>query len=603
MKESSLFTVLLIYSVFALTTFFYWDANGKYSVTGDEPHYLVMASGIIKNGTLEQTVPYTEESKARLIYKGDLGMGHTAIWKNGRFNVHNIGLPLLLSIPFMLGGIVGAKLLMVLFGALIIVVAWKFSSHFSDNNTYRFWAIVAATISLPLIPGSNQIYPDLLAGLIALTGLYWFFTVHERRSAVLEALLAVTIAFLPWIQIKFAATCLVLLFSVSAKIYLQSKDLRTVFRILLIGYASFVMLIVYNVYAFGNIYGPYSSGALQFSKTSLMVLLGLHFDQNQGFILQNPVNLIGIIAIGWMYKFKRIFACVWLLVFLSLIVPNALHPNWYGGWSFSGRFQWAAAVVFSIPTIYGLIVIAKSKEKLFRFIVASGAILQLYFFHVYAVGGVNLYNKPSNTWNDNYSIFYPLLDKWMPSLYNSSWAYEYWPNYSWMILVGVLLFVGFLNKERIAKRLPFILTTLLIVIFISGYTSNIVTNTITFKAQDLPYKTGNLVGYNRVAKQNLDSPGYVNFGPYFALRKGSYAVVLSYKSSAGASQVIGHYDVYNATARKQLSNIPLHGTDGAIKRITADFELAQRGSDALEFRTYWNGNVDIEVQGIELRKN
>jgi hypothetical protein len=53
-------------------------------------------------------------------------------------------------------------------------------------------------------------------------------------------------------------------------------------------------------------------------------------------------------------------------VFLSLIVPNALHPNWYGGWSFSGRFQWAAAIAFIIPTICGLLFIAKRKEKIFN---------------------------------------------------------------------------------------------------------------------------------------------------------------------------------------------------------------------------------------------
>lgn len=179
----------------------------------------------------------------------------------------------------------------------------------------------------------------MLAGLIALTGLYWFFTVHERRAAGLEALLAATVVFLPWLQIKFAATCVVLVLSITAKIYFQSRDLKRIIRILIIAGASCLALAAYNYYAFGKISGPYQSDALEVSKTSLMVLLGLHFDQNQGFILQNPASLIGILAIGWMYKLNRTFSLVWALVFLSLIVPNALHPNWYGGGAFQVAFN------------------------------------------------------------------------------------------------------------------------------------------------------------------------------------------------------------------------------------------------------------------------
>jgi hypothetical protein len=391
MKKNALLIVLLIYVFFSLATLFSWHARGINAVTGDEPHYLVMSSGIVRQGSLEQTAPYRAEFRAREIYRDGLAPAdarpspentHAVSGPNGLFSFHNIGLPLLLAVPFLLGSVVGAKLAMVLFGALVVTVARKFSARFSENEIHRFWAVVAATISLPLIPAANQIYPDVLAGLIALVGLYWFFTIHERRAAGLEALLAAALAFLPWLQIKFAATCVVLVLAIAAKIYFQSRDLKKIIRILMIAGVSLLALAAYNDYAYGKISGPYQSGALEVSETSLMVLFGLHFDQNQGFILQNPVNLIGILAIGWMYRRNRMFSLVWALVFLSLIVPNALHPNWYGGGSFSGRFQWAAAMVFIMPTICGLLVIGSSKEKIFKAIVVSGALLQLYFFIV-----------------------------------------------------------------------------------------------------------------------------------------------------------------------------------------------------------------------------
>jgi len=610
MKKNYLFIALMIYGISSLATLFYWHSKGINTVTGDEPHYLVMTSGIINHGSLEQTAPYREEFETRRIYQHGLTPKdaqpspentHAVLGSHGLFNVHNIGLPLLLATPFLFGGVLGAKLMMVFFGALVIVAAWKFSSHFSENKNHRLWALIGAAIALPLVPASNQIYPDVLAGLITLTGLYWFLTAHERRATGLEALLAVTVAFLPWLQIKFAATCVVLVLSIAAKIYLQSRDLKRIILILIIAGASYLTLAAYNYYAFGNIYGPYQSGSLEVSKTSLMVLLGLHFDQNQGFILQNPVNLIGILAIGWMYKFNRAFSLAWALAFLSLIVPNALHPVWYGGWSISGRFQWAAAITFIIPSIYGLLVVAKTNEKLFKGVIIGGVILQIYFFYQYTIGGAHLYNKSSETPSFAYSIFFYPLDNWLPMLYNSNWAYGYWPNYASMLLIGSLLVVGFLRKINFRIKMAF-LAVIFSSILLAGLSNNQEGNSFVTQASKLPSKTGSVINSHRFAKANTDKPGFINFGPYHPLRKGSYEVVFSYKSPAAATDTIGEVDIFNATSMTQLVKTPLKGTNKTTREVKIDFELTNLNSIPFEFRTYWNGVSDIELEHISLRK-
>lgn len=616
MRKSTLFVALLIYGIFSLATLFFWQSKEVNTVTGDEPHYLVMSSGIVKQGSLEQTTPYREEFKARKIFKNGLAPKdaqpspentHAVLGPNGLFNVHNIGLPLLLAVPFLLGGVVGAKLIMVFFGSLVVIVAWKFSSHFSENKIHRLWAVIATTISLPLIPASSQIYPDVLAGLIALTGLYWFFTVHERRAAGLEVLLTATIVFLPWLQIKFAATCVVLVLSIAARIYFQSGDLKKIIRILIIAGASCLMLAAYNYYAFGKISGPYQSGALELSKTSLMVLLGLYIDQNQGFILQNPVNLTGILAIGWMCRLNRSFCLVWVLVFLSLIVPNALHPNWYGGWSFSGRFQWAAAIVFIIPTMYGLLSISRSKENIFKLIIIGGAILQLYFFFQCTVGGVNLYNKGAGTWFDAYPLFYYPLHGWLPMLYDPGWAYGYLPNYSWTLLIFIFLFLGFLDKESVfgesAKALGFSLVFSFVFIFFAGLQKNQKNNEVVFQASQLPSQTGQVINSHRVAKPSMNQPGFINYGPYFALRKGGYEVTFSYKSAGAIKDNIGWIDIFDATSGVQIIKVPLEGTNNISGKKKIDFKLSQWKSSYFEFRVFWSGTSDLELQDISLRMN
>lgn len=458
MKKYPILIILLIYNFLALATFFSWNAKGINTATGDEPHYLVMSSGIVNYGSLEQTAPYRDEFRSRAIYRHGLAAKeaqpspentHAVLGPHGLFNIHNIGLPLLLALPFVLGGVVGAKLFMVLFGDIIVVIAWEFSSRFSKNQTHRLLAVIAAAIAFPIIPASNQIYPELVAGLITLIGLYWFFTAHEWRSRSLEITFAIAISFLPWLQIKFAATCAILIIAISAKIYIDSRDRKRVLRVLIIAGASCIALMLYNYYAFGKVSGPYQSGALEISKTSLMVFMGLHFDQNQGLLILNPVNLIGVLAIGWICRKHRAFSLIWILTYLSLTIPNALHPNWYGGGSFSGHFGWAAAITFVIPTIYGLIEIGKSRERVFQVVTVGGMLLQIYFFYQYTVVGANLYNKGPGTEVDSYSIFYQPIHSWMPMLYDSSWAYSYAPNYAWLIFFCSLVFIGFLKAFKL----------------------------------------------------------------------------------------------------------------------------------------------------------
>ncbi|MFZ6722870.1 hypothetical protein [Undibacterium sp. Ji49W] len=611
MKRSPVASILLIYALFSVLTLSIWERKNANTVTGDEPHYLIMANGIAKHATLKQTEPYREEFKTRQIFRSGLAPqdaeptpanSHTVNGPNGLFNVHNIGLPLLLSIPFILGGVIGAKLFMIFCSAFVVVLAWKFSALFSTNEKHRFWSVIATCISMPFIPASNQIYPDILAGLIALTGLYWLITTEKKRSKAAELLLTCIIVFLPWLQIKFAATCVLIILAIATKIYLESKDIQRIMRLFLVAGASCIFLAFYNYYAFGKIAGPYQSGALEVSKTSLMVLLGLHFDQNQGFLIQNPINLIGVLAIPWLYRFNRQFTLVWGLVFLSLIVPNALHPNWYGGWSFSGRFAWPAATVFIVATIYGLIRLAEAKEKLFRAAIVSSMLLQFYFFYLYAVRSVNSYNKNVDTWFDSYSTFYTPFYRWLPMLYDSTWAHTYLPNYAWLGVVVTLFILGFLKKSKLNAVAPYVMIIFGVGVATAGLYSQHPSNEVIFQANKLPSQSGRLAGSVRIAEQGIDQPGFLTYGPYFNLGKGKYEIVLTYSSTGAENQIVGSFDICDSTNGTQNMIVPLHGTNDVTKEMTVKFELSLFSPHNFEFRSKWDGALNLKIHNIRLRK-
>ncbi|MFZ6874596.1 hypothetical protein ACO0LF_21265 [Undibacterium sp. Di27W] len=611
MRVSPLAKILFVYLLLSLLTFMNWERKDANYVTGDEPHYLVMANGLVKYGALEQTEIYKEEFASKKIFRYGLAPAgseltpansHTVSGPNGIFNAHNIGLPILLGIPFLLGGTLGAKLFMIFSSAIIIILGWKFSGLFSKNEKHRFWTVFAVGIAMPFISGSSQVYPDMMAGLISLTGLYWFITSQQKRSSIHELLLAIAIVFLPWLQVKFAASCMLLVIAIASKIYLESKDVPRILRLMFVAGVSCILLATYNYYAFGKISGPYQSGALEISKTSLMVLFGLHFDQNQGFLLQNPLNLIGILAIAWLYRFNRQFAVLWGLVFLSLIVPNALHPNWYGGWSFSGRFAWAATIVFVVPTIYGLIRFAEVKEKLFRIVVGLSMLLQLSFFYFYAARCINSYNKAVDTWFDSYSIYYLPIKSWLPMLYDSKWAFSYTPNYVWLSIITVLFMMGFLQKRKLLAISMYASIIFSASIAVGGVFNNYPKNEILYHANDLPSDSGRVAGTERYAEQGIDHPGFLTYGPFLNLGKGEYEIVIQYSSPGTAKQSVGWLDVYDATTGKQNSLVPLYGTEGNIKELKLEFTSKFWRPHTYEFRNQWDGISNLKIQTIHLRR-
>ena len=110
----------------------------------------------------------------------------------------------------------------------------------------RFFAVLSTCLALPLIPASNRYLSHILAGAIALSGLYWFMRTQVCRSFTKEALWVGAIVFLPWLQIKFAPTCLILIVALILKIYIESKDVRRIALISSGAILSCAILAFYN---------------------------------------------------------------------------------------------------------------------------------------------------------------------------------------------------------------------------------------------------------------------------------------------------------------------------------------------------------------------
>ncbi|MCP1621618.1 hypothetical protein [Pseudomonas nitroreducens] len=617
LKQKGLWLCLGLYLALAVITLALWQHKGLNQVTGDEPHYLVIADGIARDGSFDVSQAYAREFAERRIFPAGLAPAdavpgpsnsHGLPGPNGLFSGHNVGLPLLLALPLKLGGMLGSKLFMILLSSWGVVLAWKLSRHYGASTKLAMLAVVALTTALPMLPAANQIYPDLLAGLICLSGLYWLATPQYQRRTLTVLGYALAVAFLPWLQIKFSAAGLVL---VLAATWLSIQQRRDAIRTLLWPVAfglSILLLASYNLYAYGKMSGPYQSDALEISANALMVLVGLLVDQNQGMLLQNPMLMLGALFLVPLARREPMLMGTWLLVFLALLVPNAMHPNWYGGGSFSGRFGWSAALCLFLPTLAALPPLKEriGKRPLVILLIAF-IFLQAYAWRCYAWSGVSLYQRPTETWLSAYSVFYGRLTTWLPALYDIQWAPTYAPNYLFALLLPLLMGYGwylFRGKPATGVLRPrYVLASIVVLVALTGSFSRYQEPPLHFPAAVLPALTGQLDGWGRLALPQRDAPGFVSFGPYVTLPQGRYRLSINYQGSAPSSESVATWDVYRPRSSDPvLMAVSLPGTSGAVAHQEIEFRVKRSRPEPYEFRVSWPGNAELRVMSLAIER-
>ncbi len=122
----------------------------------------------------------------------------------------------------------------------------------------------------------------------------------------------------------------------------------------------------------------------------------------------------------------------------------------------------------------------------------------------------------------------------------------------------------------------------------------------TFAAKALFSLTGRVEGERRVAAQPQDKAGYLTFGPYVPLRRGTYRIAMSYSSSAPPDTQIGTWDIFDASSGAQLAVYPLAGTSGTAAEREVTFEAHNWGQHRFEFRAFWNGLSDLQVETVRI---
>ncbi len=345
----------------------------RYEVTGDEPHYLLIAHSLAYDGDLDlannfQNHDYREFHTSELRPEVD----HQAIDVLGNgviHSKHDIGLPLIIAPFYRIAGRLGVLVFHNLVTALTIALCYRWVYTHVGNWTIPVLVCLGLGCSVPTLAFSTQVYPEAVAAFLVLWGMYQLdFLKHSRISSWRLVGYSAVIGFLPWLSTKYVVISAV--FALAGLFLLCSASWRGLPKAILLLLVPALVSALIWIYVRIRFYGTLSPAAqyadFQFSLASIYQhSLGMLFDQEHGLLPYSPMYVLAPIGLVIMWRagrrFMALFITVTFCVFFGLI---ASWHAWWGGWCLPARFLTVILPILSLPLGYASKAVFQTRRAL-----------------------------------------------------------------------------------------------------------------------------------------------------------------------------------------------------------------------------------------------
>jgi hypothetical protein len=643
-RWAALAGLLAGYYAVAVAIYRHWADRAWFPVSGDEPHYLTIAYSLAYDHTANLYRAYAHAFATPTVFHLPFGPGtapnkvtaHATPGPHGLFSTHGLGLPALLVPGFRLDSVDGAKLTMVAISGLAVALAGYLALRSVRSTAAAVAIAAAAAIGMPLLASASQIYPDVPAGTISLAVLTAVYlrtrpageaTAGDpgRPPLAIDVILMAALALQPWLEIKNVAPALLGAAGL-AWAYRRTGQHRRAVAVAVVTVVSVVALAAYEEYAFGSLTGSYSSAnSLSAPGHAAMVFLGLHLDAQQGILVQAPILVFGLAGIVRGLRRRQGWALLATGLYLSVMIPNAVYPNTYGGGAFAGRFGWSGAVLLLLPTVGLLAELWEQRRVLLVSIAVAGELaIQAVAAVRYGVDHLVLYSEISSgasvAWAGVYPIVWGPAVRILPAYYDDSWAWRYLPNLlaPLVVVLGVAWLSGLGLRRRHGRRgrpwVPAAATAAAIVAYLLVAAIPAPPEPpLTVPAATLPRLTGQQVG-NGVEASATDPAGFVTFGPPFFAGPGRYRfeiVASATAATAPPGAAPGSWDVVASVSGNgllgegadELATGPIPPTGGRTTTVAGTFTIPSSARTwAVQIRTRYAGSGTLTIASITLAR-
>jgi hypothetical protein len=299
---------------------------------GDEPHYLMVADSLLRDGDLALEDDFAQ-GRYRAFHPGDLEPHYRVRGRDGTiYSLHAVGLSLLILPAYALGGYAGASFFMAVLAALLAREIRLLIRDALGPEAPEPLAWVLA-LSPPLAHYAGLVFTEVPAALATAFALRR--GLDPRRPTARGAfLVGVVVAYLPWLNVRYAALALLLLSC------LPARPLRVGLAAALPLAASAAGLAIYHWVLYGfldprRVYGARPELALGNAGTALP---GLFFDQEFGLLAYAPLFALGARGLPAVVRSHPRAAPGMLAALVVVVATASAWPMWRGGFNPPARF-------------------------------------------------------------------------------------------------------------------------------------------------------------------------------------------------------------------------------------------------------------------------
>jgi hypothetical protein len=549
------------------------------ATTGDEPHYLLTAQSIAFDGDVDLRNDYANRERtlrAFSVFPLDSNL-HAAEYKeSGELRpLHGVGLPALLAPGIGLGGLTGARLVMVLIAALLALQLYRLLGDLGFGRWYRIPAWIAVAFCLPVLPFSSQIYPELAGALLVIVALR--VLVRPSPSPPALVLASTASAALIWLHVRYLPLSFALFLGLvyvatsGGRTHVASgrtgglrgglraaatelrRRMRTAARswrtVTLPGVVPYAVVVGLFILAFEHWYGSpdprtpyyaYSTTSIGAGGWRALYDFVLHdlFNPLVGWIPFVPVHWLGLAALGCLVVAFGWAAVAGIVVAAGyeLVLASAAPA---GGWGLPARYLLVVIPLVAIP-----IALAIQQLRLARIVfvpLLAGSL-------VFAVAAVR-----------HHEGLYPAGEK------------------------QKIFGLRSISPAFPVTRPPQPATS------------------FSLAPGQFPPQTGRLRGGSVVARAGRDKRGFVVYGPYVPLRDGAYRARFSLAAADVASnrpvaaiEAVGQGEVF--FGREELTGSDLRSR--RLKEISLYFETP--GDFAIETRVFYFGRGTLTAGSVQV---
>lgn len=306
-------------------------------VTGDEPQYVLSALSLWEDGNLDISDEIADE-RYRDFHEAALPQQTEPLADGRQLSPHSPLLPIILAVPVGLGGWVGAKLVLAVFGGVLAAAtAWIMHRRFAISTFVAIAVSAVVGSAAPLAVYSTQTYPAIVAALVTVLVVGALTRPEPRPWAAVAGVVS-----LPWLAIKFVPLAAILAFWALSTV--SGVNRRRVFSTLaLAGLATLGL----NQWIYGG-FTPYAVGdhfvGGEFTAVGTNVnligratrLVGLIVDAGFGLASWQPLYLLAPLVVVWAWRRRPDMRWPLAAVVVSWLTATFVALTMHGWW-FPGR--------------------------------------------------------------------------------------------------------------------------------------------------------------------------------------------------------------------------------------------------------------------------